>query len=252
MIISIITVSFNSEATISETLNSVSSQDYSHIEHILIDGGSTDATLDIVKSKGSHLAKVISEPDSGIYDAMNKGLACATGEVVGFLNSDDVFNSISSVSTIADAFSDGLVDAAYGDLVLISDQRSGRIIRYWRPGSYKSGACLKGWMAPHPTFYARREVLQRNHGFDTRYKLQADFDLMVRLFEVDGINSKYLPTTLIRMLMGGATTGSLKNIIKGNIEAERSCRRNGFSAGPLFLFRKILSRLPQLVSRPDC
>jgi glycosyltransferase involved in cell wall biosynthesis len=250
MKISIITVAFNSAMTIGETLRSVASQTHGDIEHIVIDGASTDGTMEIVRREGLHLACVVSAKDRGIYDAMNKGLALATGEIVGFLNSDDVFESPDSVALIAEAFLRDTVAGVYGDLVFVDPKNVERVTRYWRPGPHVPGACAKGWMVPHPTFYVRRSDLHRVGGFDLDYKLQADFDLMLRLFEKERIKTKYLPKVLVRMRLGGATTGSFSNIIKGNIEAGRACKRAGFSGGLLFVARKMASRLPQFFARP--
>ena len=248
--ITIITVSFNSYNTIGDTLKSVSSQNYAEIEHIVIDGASTDETMKIVERGGAHLARVVSEKDSGIYDAMNKGLSLATGDVVGFLNSDDIFATSSSVSSIAEAFEDRAVDGVFGDLVFVDPKNVDRISRFWRPGPHLPGACARGWMAPHPTFYVRRCVLDRVGGFDLDYKLQADFDLMLRLLEKDRITTQYVPEVLVRMRMGGATTGSIRNIIKGNFEAARACKRAGFSGGLLFMLQKMARRIPQFFDRP--
>jgi glycosyltransferase involved in cell wall biosynthesis len=248
--ISIITVSFNSAQTIEDTLKSVATQSYKNIEHIIVDGASTDMTMEIVKREGEHLAKIVSEPDNGIFDAMNRGLDLATGDVIGFLNSDDMFAHPDSLAAIAHGFLDGLVDAVYGDLVFVNPKKIERVVRFWRPGQHVSGACAKGWMAPHPTFYVRRNVLVRNGGFDTNYKLQSDFDLMLRLFEKEQIKNRYLPEVLVRMRLGGATTGSIRNIIKGNLEAARACRKAGFPGGIFFITRKIFRRFPQFFSRP--
>ena len=249
MKISIITVAFNSAKTIEDTLRSVACQTHGEIEHIVIDGASTDNTMTIVQREGAHVARAVSERDRGIYDAMNKGLSLATGQVVGFLNSDDMFASPDSVALIAEAFLDQTIEGVYGDLVFVDPRNVERITRYWRPGVHVAGACAKGWMAPHPTFYVRRDTLDRVDGFDLTYKLQADFDLMLRLFEKERIKTRYLPETLVRMRVGGAHTGSISNIIKGNIEAERACKRAGFSGGLPFMIRKMGSRLPQFFAR---
>ena len=249
MKISIITVCFNSARTIGDTLKSVASQSYQDIEHIVIDGASNDQTLEIVKRDGAHVVKVVSEPDLGIYDAMNKGLALATGEAVGFLNSDDIFATVDSVAAIAGGLADDTVDAVYGDLVFVDPVNPERVRRIWRPGPHFPGACARGWMAPHPTFYIRRKILQNVGGFDLAFKLQSDFDLMLRVFESERIKTRYLPVVLIRMRMGGATTGTISNIIRGNLEAERACRRAGFSGGLQFIVRKLASRVPQFLHR---
>ncbi len=250
MKISIITVSFNSARTIGDTLRSVAAQSFNNIEHILVDGGSADETMEIVRREGNHLAAIVSEPDNGIYDAMNKGLGLATGDVVGFLNSDDLLATPDSIAAIAAGFSNEAVEGVYGDLVFVDPKKIERVVRFWRPGQHVSGACAKGWMPPHPTFYVRRNVLVRNGGFDTNYKLQSDFDLMLRLFEKERIKNRYLPEVLVRMRLGGATTGSIRNIIKGNLEAARACRKASFPGGIFFIARKIFRRFPQFFSRP--
>jgi glycosyltransferase involved in cell wall biosynthesis len=250
MKISIITVCFNSSATIIDTLRSVAEQTYPDIEHLIIDGASQDNTLALVRLHGAHVSKVISENDSGIYDAMNKGLRLASGDVVGFLNSDDIFEDLTAVERIVSTFSSSASDAVYGDLVFVKPTDTTKAVRFWRPGPHATGACARGWMPPHPTFYAKRELLVSAGGFDLQYQFQADFDLMLRLFEVQQIYSTYLPSTLVRMRMGGATTGSFRNMICGNLEAAHACRQHGFSGGLQFLLRKIGRRLPQFFSRP--
>ena len=247
---SLITVCYNSAETIYHTLQSVREQTYPNIEYIIIDGGSIDNTLNIVAAEGSLVAKLISERDNGIYDAMNKGLALATGEVVGFLNSDDIFNGADAISKIASAMQDPLIDACYGDLVYVSKFDKSKIIRYWKSKKYELGLCARGWMPAHPTFYARRSVYQRYGSFDLSLKLQADFEMALRLLEIARIRTIYLPEILVRMRVGGASNANLENIIKGNIEAARACRKHGLPGGLSFVGRKILSRIPQFFIRP--
>ena len=251
MKISVITVSYNSSATLGDTLQSVAAQTHPEVEHILIDGGSTDSTSDLVNQFGRHLAKYVSEPDQGIYDAMNKGLALATGDIVGFINSDDLFFESDTLAKIASAFSDADIDAVYGDIVMVDPVKLQIIHRYWRPGMFRQGAFAHGWMVPHPTLYVRRETLMATGGFNLSYRLQADFDLELRLFELMSVRSMYLPSTLVRMRMGGATTGSLRNILRGNIEAANSVQSHGFSGGVRFIINKMIRRLPQYWIRPQ-
>jgi glycosyltransferase involved in cell wall biosynthesis len=250
MKISVITVSYNSGATLGDTLHSVKAQKYPDIEHILIDGGSTDCTAELISQQGDHLAKYVSEPDCGIYDAMNKGLALATGDIVGFLNSDDMYADPDVLSDIAEVFGVPEVDAVYGDIVMVDPQRLQAVRRYWRPGQYKNGACMRGWMAPHPSLYVRRDILLKSGGFNLSYSLQADFDLELRLFECMKIRSVYIPRTVVRMRMGGATTGSIRNILRGNIEAAKSAKSHGFSGGLFFMASKVIGRLNQYWVRP--
>lgn len=243
--ISIVTVAFNSAKTIADTMQSVANQDYVQIEHIIIDGASTDNTLDIVRQFITPTALVRSEPDRGIYDAMNKGLAMATGDVVGFLNSDDVFNDTHSVAKIAQAMDSPDVDACYSDLIYVSQKKSNRVIRHWKSRAYEVGLCSKGWMPAHPTFYARKTIYEKYGGFETKFKLQADFEMALRLLDIHKIRTTYLPTVLVKMRTGGASNASIKNIIRGNLEASQACIQNGLPGGVPFILRKIFSRVPQ-------
>jgi glycosyltransferase involved in cell wall biosynthesis len=183
---------------------------------------------------------------------MNKGINLASGDIIGFLNSDDVYYDRHVLENIANAFKIGSsTEAVYGDLLMVSANDLNKVIRYWRPGIYRHGLCLKGWIAPHPTLYVRRNILLNAGGFDLRYKLQSDVDLMMRLFEIIRISSIYLPSIFIRQRFGGATTGSPINILRGNLEALLSFRRNGFGLGFSFIGKKIFSRLGQFLSRPS-
>lgn len=251
MKISIITVCFNSEKTILDTINSVSSQIYDDIEYIIVDGNSSDLTVQIINSNFNRVSKFVSETDCGIYDAMNKGIGLATGDVIGFLNSDDIFFDSMVIKIIAETFLRiPELDAVYGDLLMVSPKNLNTIIRYWRPGVYRVGMCKKGWIPPHPTFYVKRSKLLSAEGFDLRYRLQSDVDLMLRLFEIMRISSLYLPQILIKQRFGGATTGHPLNIIRGNIEALLSYRRNNLGSGIGFIFYKIFSRFNQFLRRP--
>lgn len=250
MRISIVTVTYNSAATIADTLNSIVEQTYPDIEHIVVDGCSTDGTLDVVRARGRRVARLVSEPDIGIFDAMNKGWRMATGEVVGFLNSDDVFASERSVERIAAAFVRPDIDACYGDLVYVGRDDTSRVVRYWRSKPFAAGDFRKGWQPPHPTFYVRRAVMERSGGFDLDFAIQSDFEFCLRLLEIERIQSCYIPEVLVRMRTGGVSNARLSNIIKGNLEAYRACRKNGLAVGPGFVFRKVASRLPQFVVRP--
>lgn len=249
MKISIITVCYNSAQTLRDTLHSVASQTHPDIEHIVVDGGSTDGTVELIREHGARTAWWCSERDSGIYDAMNKGLAHATGDVVGFLNSDDVFVHERVVERIGAVMADAGIDACYADLYYVDRDAGDRVRRVWRSRDYEAGLCLRGWMPAHPTFYARRELYQRHGGFDTQFRLQADFDLTTRLFELHRIRSRYVPEFWVRMRMGGASNASWKNVLRGNIEAYRSCRKYGLRVPPWFIATKILSRAGQFARR---
>lgn len=250
MKISVITVCRNSEKTIGETIESVAVQDYPHREYIVVDGKSTDDTMSIINDHRSTISTVLSEPDGGIYDAMNKGLRLATGDVIGFLNSDDVYVDSSVLSSVAKAFAQYDVDACYGDLIYVDKGDTSKVVRYWRSGNYQPGLFRRGWMPAHPTFFVRREIYEKYGGFDVDYKIQSDFELTMRFLDVHGVRSVYLPVTMIRMRMGGVTNNSMLNVVKGNIEAYRACKKHNMNVTPLFFFRKILSRVPQFFVKP--
>lgn len=250
MKISVVTGCFNSAKTIADTMRSVAEQTHPDIEHIVVDGGSWDGTLEVVRKSAGRIARLISEPDRGIYDAMNKGLALSTGDIVGFLNSDDVYADPDSVAGFARAFDAADVDACYGDVIFVDQDDPSHTVRYWQAGAYAPGRLARGWMPPHPTFYVRRNIYERSGGFDLSYRLQADFEMAIRLIEGSKIRLRYLPRTLVKMRMGGASNASVGNVIRGNLEAYRAARKHRLPVGPLFIVKKILSRMPQFLSRP--
>ncbi|MFA6312392.1 MAG: glycosyltransferase family 2 protein [Sterolibacterium sp.] len=244
------TACYNSASTIEDTLASVAAQTHPDIEHIIVDGCSTDGTMEIVNRHRDRLAQVVSAPDKGIYDAMNKGIALASGEVVGFLNSDDFFASAGELECVAKAFEDPAVEACHADLVYVARHHPGQVVRYWKSNDYRYGQFRAGWMPAHPTFYVRRAIYEKFGGFDLQFRLQADFELAMRLLEVHRIKSVYIPRVLVKMRVGGATNSSLGNILQGNLEAYRACLKNGLPVTPLFMLRKILSRIPQFFQKP--
>ena len=250
MKVSVITVAYNSAATIVDTLESVKSQSHADIEHIVIDGASTDRTVSLVEKFAPRVSHVTSEPDNGIYDAMNKGLQLASGDVIGFLNSDDIFAHTGVISSIAKTMNDPSVDVCYGDLVYVSRNDASNVVRYWQSCTYRPGLCSRGWAPAHPTFYVRREAFRKYGGFDTSMRLAADFDLSLRLLEVHRLNTVYLPEVLVRMRLGGVTNSNWRNIVAQNLEASRACRKYGLRGGFLFIAGRLLSRIPQFFSRP--
>lgn len=251
MKISIITVCFNSARTLGDTLQSVAAQTHPEIEHIVVDGGSRDGTLAIIDRYRQSLSKVISEPDRGVYDAMNKGIGLATGEVIGFINSDDFYADHTALSHIVETFSDSAVEACFADLVYVDQQDPNKIVRYWKSCAYRPGMFEFGWVPPHPTFFARRSVYERLGGFNLDFPLAADMELMLRFLAVHKIRSIYLPETLIKMRMGGATNQSLANVIQQNREIMAALKMHGFKASWLrFLGHKFWSRGKQYFVHP--
>lgn len=251
MKISIITVSYNSGKTIGDTLLSVREQNYGNIEHIIVDGLSTDCTLAVVAAEGAHVKKVVSEKDNGIYDAMNKGIALATGDVIGFINADDFYPSPDVLAVVASAFESGGADCCYGDLCYVQQDDVAKTVRYWRSAPFAPGMFGRGWCPPHPTFFVRREVYSRLGGFDLSFKIGADIELMARYLEVGRISNHYVPKVLVHMRMGGTTNRNFSNIVKQNLEIRR-----GFLALGLgfswwrFMGNKVVSRALQFVRRP--
>lgn len=226
MKISIITATRNCASTIADCLASVAGQSYPDREHIVIDGASTDGTLAVLEAHRAQLAVLISEPDQNPYDAINKGIARASGEVVGFLHADDRYADAEVLARIAAAFADPTVDAVYGDLVYVSQTDTDRVIRYWRAGEYRPARLRWGWMPPHPTLYLRRALYERHGGFDLRYRIAADYDLMLRLLSRLTGRVVYLPQVLVRMRLGGISNRSLRHVLRKSWEDYRALRNN--------------------------
>lgn len=251
MKISVVTVCLNSAKTIGHTLRSVREQTHGDIEHIIVDGGSKDNTLEVVKAEGLHVAKVLSERDKGIYDAMNKGIALASGEIVAFINADDFYASATVLADLATAFEKSGADCCYGDLCYVNQVDPTRTVRYWRSADFVPGSFEKSWCPPHPTFFVRRSVYQRLGGFDLSFKIAADFELMARYLEVARISSHYIPEVFVKMRLGGTTNRSLSNIFKQNAEIRRALSKSGLRSSLVsFVLNKLVTRAIQFVRRP--
>ena len=247
--ISLITVCFNSEKTISKTLESALDQTYNLYEHLIIDAKSTDKTLSIIKAYPK--CKIISEFDNGIYDAMNKGIKIARGEIIGFLNSDDFFASNDVLSKVNGLFEqNSLLDACYADLIYVDRFNINKNIRYWKSNKFIPGSFSKGWSPPHPTFFARRSLYERFGNFNLKYKLASDNDIMMRFMELNKNNVQYVPEVWVKMRLGGATNKSFKNMILQNLEILDSLKKNGLPSNPLIFFiNKSLMRLKQIIKK---
>ena len=246
--ISIITASFRSESTIFDTLQSVNLQTYEQIQHIIVDGASKDRTLEIVKSVGKRVAKVLSEPDCGIYDAYNKGLALADGEIIGFLNSDDFYYSKNIIEKVMKVFEDEKIDACYGDLVYVARDNTDNIKRYWKSRSYKFGIFKDSFVPPHPTLFLRKSVYEKAGNFNLNYRLAADYEFMLRIFHQHNIKSAYIPQLLVKMRTGGATGESVASIRRQNMEIFSALKQHGITFSKAnFIFRKISDRIAQRI-----
>jgi glycosyltransferase involved in cell wall biosynthesis len=226
MKISIITATFNSAATVRDTLACIASQQYPNIEHIIVDGVSKDNTLAIV-DEFSHIAKTISEKDKGIYDAMNKGVQLATGDVIGILNSDDFYTNSEVLSKVATAFGDPAVEAVYGDLQYVKADNVDVVTRTWKSGTFKKKNLYYGWMPPHPTFFVRRHIYEKCGLFNTTLRSAADYELMLRVLLKFNTRVQYIPEVLVKMRGGGISNASFKNRLRANKEDAMAWKLNG-------------------------
>ena len=250
MKISLITPSYNSALTIARTIESVIAQNYSDLEYIIIDGASTDNTKDIVLNYQKQInIKFISEPDSGIYEAMNKGINLASGEVVGILNADDMFDNENVLTNVATAFNDNKIAGVYGDVKYFSDDVN-KITRYWRAGEYSEDKLNNGWIIPHPALFLRRSVYEKYGVFRTDFRLAGDYEFILRILKIHKINLQYIPEVLARMYNGGASGSSLKQRMKGWRELRLAWRVNGLETPLFFITRRVLSKLGQFLSLP--
>lgn len=240
MKISIITVAFNAAHTIADTLESVAGQTHPQIEHIVVDGASTDGTLDVVGRHGQRVARLVSEPDHGIYDAMNKGLRLATGNVIGFLNADDVYADAGVLARVSAVLERGGLDALFGDAEFVNPTRADRPLRRYRSERFRPDRIAWGWMPAHPTLFLRRQVYERFGMFRTDYRIAGDFELVARMFHGGTLRYRHLPEVLVRMRTGGVSTGGWRNTILLNREVLRACRENGIPTS----LPKILSKYP--------
>jgi len=250
MKISIITATYNSGAHISDCVRSVNNQTFNNIEHIIIDGASKDNTLEIINSLPNRVTTTVSEHDKGIYDAMNKGIKAATGDIIGILNSDDFFASNDVIENIVKEFSnDSTLEGIYTNLYYVNQDNPDQIIRHWVSNSFKKRSFFKGWHPPHPTLYLRREVYEKYGNFNLDFSLSADFELMLRFFEKYNIKTKYLPITTIRMRLGGATSKNWQNVRNQNIQCINAFRTNGFRPPLLYPVYRLLPKLLQFIKR---
>ncbi len=245
MKVSIITVCFNSEKTIENSIQSVLNQTYSNIEYIIIDGGSTDHTIDIIHKYTSHISKFISEPDKGIYDAMNKGLKLATGDIVAILNSDDFYIDISIIDSVVSYFKSNSTDSVYGDIIYVNKENVKKTVRYWKSKKFKLGSFQFGWHPPHPTFFVKNEVYKKYGYFNLEFQLAADFELMLRFIEKYKIATAYIPKAFVKMRTGGASNKSLKNIFNQNVECYRAFKINELKVSILYPIFRLAPKLLQ-------
>jgi len=253
MKISIITVCYNSEKYIRSAIESVLNQTYSDIEYIVVDGLSKDSTMGVVKSYEPLFdgrMKWVSEKDSGIYDAMNKGIAIATGDVVGILNSDDIYTYSGVIENVVRCFQKENLDALYSDLLYVSANNTDKIVRYWKSGYYKKNAFLWGWMPPHPTLFVKKDVYKKYGCFNTKFASAADYEFMLRIIHKEQVSLVYLPEISVKMRDGGESNQNLKNRIRGNKEDYEAWKINGLHPYWFTRYLKPMRKLLQYIQRP--
>jgi glycosyltransferase involved in cell wall biosynthesis len=247
MKLSIITVVLNNQTGIRDCIKSVLKQTYKDIEYITVDGGSTDGTLQVIKEFRDRISKCVSEPDRGIYDAMNKGIQMASGDVVGFLNSDDFYPHQEVLAKVAEVFQQKSIDSCYGDLEYVDSVDTSRILRSWRSGPYLKKRFYWGWMPPHPTFFARKKVYEEYGTFNHELGSAADYELMLRLLVKHKITTAYIPEVLVKMRTGGMSNASLRNRIRANRMDRKAWKINGLKPFPWTLWLKPLRKVPQFI-----
>ncbi len=251
MKVSIITAALNRAETIEGCIRSVLEQTHPHIEHIIIDGGSTDGTVELVRNYEGRLAHWVSEPDSGIFDALNKGLRAASGDVIGTLGADDFYPDDRVIETVVETFSRSGCDCCFGDKLYVDHKDATRAVRYWVASGYAPGRFRLGWMPPHLAFYAKRELFERFGFYRTDLPISADYELMLRFMERHRVSARYIPRILAKMRTGGLSTQGLRSRIEQSFEDYRAWKVNGLRGGLFAVVMKKVRKLPQLVRRPS-
>ena len=249
MKVSIITITYNSAETVEDTIQSVLAQDYPNIEYIIVDGASKDETMSIVNRYRDKIATIHSEPDKGIYDAMNKGVRLATGDLIGILNSDDFYADGKVISDIVKTVKEAASDSCYADLVYVDRNDTSRVVRTWKSGEYRHGQFMRGWMPPHPTFFVKREVYEAYGHYSLQLHSAADYELMLRFIHKHAIKVTYLPRVITKMRAGGQSNVTIKNRWRANQEDRLAWKMNGLQPGFFTLIRKPLSKVLQFIQR---
>lgn len=248
--VSVVTVTWNCADTLGDCLKSMACQSWLKREHVVIDGASTDGTLALLDTWRARLAVLVSEPDAGIYDALNKGIARTTGDVIGLLHADDWYSDATVLAQVAEVFADPEVDACYGDLEYVAAGEKNRVIRYWKSGSYKAANFYWGWMPPHPTFFVRRQLYEQFGGFNLDLGTAADYELMLRFLLKHRVRAEYIPKVFVRMRVGGMSNVSLKNRLAANRMDWKAWDVNGLKPYPWTLFLKPIRKISQWWCRP--
>ena len=247
MKISIITTTYNSATTIEQTIQSVLNQSYTNIEYIVVDGGSTDGTLDIINRYKAQLGKIISEKDNGIYDAINKGIDLATGDIIGILHSDDFYMNSTVIEKIASTFNQNQCDGLYANLYYVDKDDTNKIKRKWNSGNYSEGAFLNGWMPPHPTFFVKKEMYTKFGKYNLQFATAADYELMLRFIHKHKIKLAYLNEFIVKMRVGGKSNNALKSRVTANLDDRKAWEMNGLKPRFYTLYLKPLRKILQFL-----
>ena len=245
MKVSIITITYNAGQTLESCIRSVAAQSWPDIEYIVVDGSSDDGSVSVIRNHEEKITRWVSEPDRGIYDAMNKGLEMATGDVVGFLHADDLYSSPDAIKKIVHQMEEEKSDACYADLVYVDNSSTDKVVRKWKSGEYEPGAFLNGWMPPHPTFFVRKKIYEQHGGYRLDLGTAADYELMLRFIHKIGIRVSYLPETIIKMRTGGQSNASLKHRLKANRMDRKAWAVNDLKPRPHTLLMKPLRKVGQ-------
>lgn len=246
--ISIITVTYNSAQTLEQTIQSVLSQTYQNVEYVVVDGKSTDGTLNVIEKYRHRISQFVSEKDNGLYDALNKGINLCTGDIIGILHADDFYTDKSVLADIAGAFERNYSEAVYADLYYVDRSNTDKLIRKWKSGKYKENSFLYGWMPPHPTFFVKRGVYERYGVFNTNFRTSADYELMLRFIHKNKIKTVYLEKFIVKMRMGGQSNASLNNRVKANHEDRKAWQVNGLKPYFFTLYLKPLRKIKQFLA----
>jgi len=241
--VSIISVSYNSIGTISDTIKSVLAQTYPKIEYIIIDGSSTDGTIELIRSFGKSISKFVSEPDNGIYDAINKGIRLATGDIVGILNSDDFFFDNYVIEKVLRSFREHEIDAVFGDAQFVDPKKTSKIVRYYSSKLFNVSKFKYGFMPAHPSFYVKKELFEKLGYYKTDYKIAADFELLIRFLYNNQIKYKYIEMPFVSMRTGGISNKSIRSRYILNKEIARACKENGIQTNYFFIYSKYLTKI---------
>ena len=252
MKISIITVCYNSEATLRDTIESVLAQTYPDIEYIIVDGASRDGTMAIVAEYRDRIATVVSEPDMGIYDAMNKGIKLATGDIIGILNSDDFYENTKVVGDVVSQFvSFPDSDLVFGNVVFVAPHNLDKIVRYYRSDHFMSWKLRFGWMPAHPATFIKRHAYYRVGSYSLEFKISSDYEMFVRLLLVNKLSFSRINKVLVRMRTGGVSTAGIRSRLLLNKEIVQACRKNGIYTNLLFVLSKLPFKLLEMFHRPS-